>query len=110
MYLNYTQSAMKNFLVALIVIGFSSLAARADFTFVHVSDQHVGSGHEPSNAERDDALYKEISALNPKPAFVVGTGDLCELGTPEQYKAYRKIIPDLTLPSYQAPGNHDVRW
>ena len=94
--------------IALLLVAFIAKSAQADdFTFIHVSDIHVGAG---KNAETDAALLKEISALDPKPAFVAGTGDLCETGTPAQYKTYREIAGDLTLKSYQAPGNHDVRW
>src|SRR3989442_11537752 len=81
--------------------------ARADFSFVHISDTHVGAGN---NAEIDAELFKEISKLNPKPAFVVNTGDVCETGTPEQYERFQEICKNLTCPQYIAPGNHDVRW
>jgi outer membrane protein assembly factor BamB len=94
-------------LVAVVLSAFISPVKAEDFTFVHISDPHVGSG---KNAEKDSELFREISKLNPRPAFVAGTGDLCEIGTPAQYKAYREILSSLAVPSYQAPGNHDVRW
>src|SRR5437867_501032 len=90
---------------SLLVVCLLAHQARADFTFVHISDTHVGAG---SNAEIDAALFKEISALNP--AFVVNTGDVCETGTPEQYERFQEVARNLTCPQYIAPGNHDVRW
>ncbi len=83
--------------------------ARADFTFVHITDTHVGAG---DNAQKDAVLFREIAALSPKPSFVMNTGDVVEAGTPAEYAAYR-AARDGNLGSvraYAAPGNHDVRW
>ncbi len=88
-----------------------SRAARADFSFVHVTDTHVTASAIPGSAAHNDLLrFQEIAAL--KPAFVVNTGDVCEAGTPAEYKMYREIR-DAGLGkirAYVAPGNHDVRW
>ncbi len=85
--------------------------ARADFSFVHVTDTHVGASDKPgSNAANDAALYAEISALSPQPRFVFNTGDICEVGTPLEYQFHQKALQSLTIAHYEAPGNHDVRW
>jgi outer membrane protein assembly factor BamB len=98
---------VKRTFCALLVFVAASTAA-ADFRFIHVSDIHVGAG---KNAETDANMFREISALDPKPAFIAGTGDLCETGTETQYKTYRAVVDSsLTIPAHQAPGNHDVRW
>lgn len=98
-------------LTPLGLLGFMVLPAGADFSFVHVTDSHVGVGQgAASNANLDAALYQEINALTPRPAFVVHTGDVCELGTDAQYADYRAIVAALAMPHYDAPGNHDVRW
>ncbi|MBV9864182.1 MAG: PQQ-binding-like beta-propeller repeat protein [Abitibacteriaceae bacterium] len=96
----------------LLLISFIvSLPAWADFSFVHVTDSHVGIGQgATSSTSHDAALFQEINALAPRPAFVVNTGDICEVGTDAQYAEYRKAIAGLTVPHYDAPGNHDVRW
>ncbi len=82
-------------------------AAVTPFTFVHISDPHVGAG---DNAATDARMFKEISELNPKPSFIAGTGDCCENGTPAQYAEYQDVLKSLTIPIHMAPGNHDVRW
>jgi outer membrane protein assembly factor BamB len=84
-------------------------AARADFTFIHCSDIHVGAGE---HAKTDAALFSEMSKLNPRPAFVVNTGDICEYGTVAQYEQYQDVLKSLgeDIKTYTAPGNHDVRW
>ncbi len=97
--------AFSSFFVAAVLL--APPARAGDFTFVHVSDIHVGAGN---NVKTDADMLAEISALSPRPAFIAGTGDLCETGTESQYEDYRKIVANLPMPSYQAPGNHDVRW
>jgi outer membrane protein assembly factor BamB len=99
---------LRTLALALILFACSAAPARADFTFIHCSDIHVGAGE---NARTDAALLTEIAQLNPKPAFVVATGDICENGTDSQYKVYRDILKNLgDVKMYAAPGNHDIRW
>jgi 3',5'-cyclic AMP phosphodiesterase CpdA len=101
---------------ASIVLSVLTLApiARGDFRFIHSSDPHFnakeGAG---TNAQNDAERFKEISALNPQPKFIVQTGDIVEVGTVEEYAVFHKTVdanldPKITL--YNAPGNHDVRW
>ena len=68
-------------------------------------------GGGPPNADVDAKLFAEMASLNPKPAFIVNTGDVCEIGGEDQYTRYREIIEQAAgIPMYVAPGNHDVRW
>ena len=82
--------------------------AWADFTFIHSSDTHFGVGENHTiNAE----AFREITKLDPKPAFVVTTGDICEYGTDAEYEMYNQAVKELgDMPIYPTPGNHDVRW
>ncbi len=104
---------LHRYLAALIFV-LRAAVVHADFTFVHVSDIHVGASLPaggPPHAEIDEAMFKEIAALNPKPAFVAATGDICEIGSDDQYETYRDVIRSLgDIALYVAPGNHDVRW
>src|SRR4051812_6128218 len=100
--------SMKPFLPIFFLVAF---AARADFTFVHVTDTHVSSNEgEGNNAQNDAAALKEIAVLTPRPAFVAHTGDVCETATPKEYETWRKLTSDYPIPIHVAPGNHDVRW
>jgi len=98
---------MRYFLLTLVIAIAGVCARAADFTFIHISDTHFGAGN---NAEIDAAMFAEINKLNPKPAFVVNTGDICEKGTPEEYAQFQEAVKNLACPMYIAPGNHDVRW
>ena len=80
--------------------------ARAEFTFIHCSDVHVGA---QNNKDVDAQLFTEIARLDPKPAFVFATGDICENGTDAQYADYREILKNLgDVKMYSSTGNHDV--
>ncbi len=106
----FITSIVRN-LLALLLLGAFSDGARADFSFVHLTDTHVTATDKAgSNAAKDAEMYQEISALSPRPAFAFGTGDVCEIGTPAEYEFHLKALQSLTIPSYEAPGNHDVRW
>src|SRR3954464_3204711 len=100
-------STLSRFCFAAITL-ITACAARADFTFIHASDVHFGAGE---NAAADGKCFTEITQLNPKPAFVFVTGDICETGTVPQYELYQetiKLLDDVKI--YCAPGNHDIRW
>src|SRR4051812_9608123 len=102
---------MRRFSFACSLIAVSLLVAipvRGDFTFVHCSDIHIGAGN---NAEADAELFEEIAKHDPRPRFIVNTGDVCETGTDAEYERYQQVIKSLgDVQAYVAPGNHDVRW
>jgi hypothetical protein len=95
-------------LALVLTLAVAPSLALADFVFIHTSDPHVGTG---KNHEINAQLLSEMTKLNPKPAFVVSTGDICEYGTDEEYALYQEMIKSLgDVKIYPAPGNHDVRW
>jgi outer membrane protein assembly factor BamB len=97
-----------NRLIACLILCIFSPVALGDFAFIHCSDIHIGAGQ---NAKTDAALFAEMTKLSPRPAFVINTGDVCEYGTDAEYELYRETIKSLgDIPTYPAPGNHDVRW
>lgn len=80
-------------------------AAQADFTFVQVSDTHVGTNQAAYNARYAEVI-RQINEL--KPAFVIHTGDALQTWSPENAKLFREISRNLTPPLYLIPGNHDI--
>ncbi|HUN91160.1 MAG TPA: phosphodiesterase [Burkholderiaceae bacterium] len=50
-----------------------------------------------------------IAALVPAPDVVVVTGDLVDIGRPEEYELLRSILAPLKQPLFVVPGNHDER-
>jgi outer membrane protein assembly factor BamB len=77
------------------------------FTFVHISDTHIGvPGHETRLAE----ALQDIKTNFPDTAFIINTGDVTEAGYDEQYTSYTEIIKKSPVKIYPVVGNHDARW
>ncbi|RYG88137.1 MAG: hypothetical protein EON59_05330, partial [Alphaproteobacteria bacterium] len=84
------------------------VAAPAPFTFVFMSDTHVGL---KGNLVQNEAMLAEIGAL--KPDFVINGGDVTDYGWSGEYANYRALIAPherANIPFHHLAGNHDVRW
>jgi 3',5'-cyclic AMP phosphodiesterase CpdA len=55
------------------------------------------------------ACVAAIGRLDPAPDLVVITGDLVDLGRPEEYAHLKSILAPLAPPVVVVPGNHDER-
>lgn len=108
---------------------------KKDFTFLHLTDTHVGSPRnlgDPDNVSgTDPAIAKEAGMWDPdekkrwlylqkaikevnlsNPDFVVVTGDLMygQMNPQEylyEYEETYKVLQKLNVPVYIVPGNHD---
>ena len=80
-----------------------------------ISDLHVKAERRLAYGVVDTASMLErcvaaIVALRQRPDAVIATGDLVDLGRPEEYGLLREILSPLaSLPLYLLPGNHDER-
>ncbi|MCK4827298.1 metallophosphoesterase, partial [bacterium] len=79
----------------------------SDFTFVQVTDVHIG--YDPRSIERFADALKAIDDLDPKPAFILITGDLVEWNADNFFKAFNGILESNDISTYFIPGNHDRR-
>lgn len=78
--------------------------------FVQISDSHIGF-HQPANPDVSGTLQMSVNAINAmpsQPAFVVHTGDITHLSTPQQFDDARAILSQLRAPLIALPGEHDV--
>jgi Icc protein len=85
--------------------------ARADFTFVQISDSHIGFDHAPNTdvAGTYEKAVALINALPQRPAFVIHTGDHVHLSTPEEFDTVKQITSTIkTDRTFHVPGEHDV--
>jgi 3',5'-cyclic AMP phosphodiesterase CpdA len=76
-----------------------------------ISDTHIDLDG-PRSADRLRYLaqcVEDINGLNPRPDAVLHTGDLTNLGKPEEYDAAKKILRNLSAPLYVTAGNRDDR-
>ncbi|HLZ70689.1 MAG TPA: metallophosphoesterase [Dehalococcoidia bacterium] len=87
--------------------------AKGDFTFAQVSDSHIGFSKAP-NTDVTGTLQKsidKINALATRPAFVLHTGDLSHLSTPQQFDTVDQILKGAKSDTgrvFYTPGEHDT--
>ncbi|WP_158971579.1 metallophosphoesterase [Chachezhania sediminis] len=85
----------------------------ADATFVHLTDLHFGEADDPhlhSDTEATmAAILAEVHRIDPKPDFVIASGDLANAGDAASYRKLAKALESLEMPIVYAIGNHDTR-
>jgi Icc protein len=84
---------------------------KSDLSFVQISDSHIGfnkAANPDVTATLREAIAK-INALPTPPAFVLHTGDLTQLSTPEEFDALDQELKSVrTGGIFFVPGEHDV--
>jgi 3',5'-cyclic AMP phosphodiesterase CpdA len=87
------------------------VAASKAFTFVQISDTHVGF-HKDANPDVIGSLrhaIADINALPQAPAFAVHTGDVSHLSRPEEFGQAKEIFRELRVDRLHiVPGEHDA--
>lgn len=84
-----------------------SAGSAAEFTFAHLSDTHVG---HPGADEALRQVLQELEQTQPRPAFVIHTGNLTEFGQPAEWARYRELVQASSLKVFSVPGSHDAKW
>jgi 3',5'-cyclic AMP phosphodiesterase CpdA len=85
-------------------------AAPGSFSFVQISDSHIGYTG-PANADVRGTLaqaVKDINAMPVQPSFVIHTGDVTHLSKATEFDDAKSIISSLRAPVITIPGEHDV--
>ena len=87
--------------------------------FVHITDPHIGGDDKEEMYKVYETLAAVIQRIveeNPKPDFILATGDISDEGCNAecrlQYLLYLSAIlhaKDYEIPVYTVPGNHDHR-
>jgi len=84
---------------------------KPDLSFVQISDSHIGfnkAANPDVTATLRQAIAK-INALPTPPAFVLHTGDLTQLSTPDEFDALNQELKSVrTEKIFFVPGEHDV--
>ena len=85
------------------------------FTFVQISDVHVGNEVNRPVHERLQAAVQLANKL--EPAFVIDTGDIAthpvygaSEGNLAEFDEYKAYVASLKMPLYVVPGNHDIGY
>ena len=86
-------------------------AVAADFTFVQISDSHIGFNKEANKdvlGTLKEAVAK-INALPVPPDFIIHTGDLTHLSEAEEFDTLEQILKGCkTGQVFYVAGEHDV--
>jgi 3',5'-cyclic AMP phosphodiesterase CpdA len=85
-------------------------AATTDFSFVQVSDSHLGFDR-PANPDPTStfaAALKDVSEVPGQPRFLIHTGDITHLSTPAQFDTGAQLLGATKLQTYTVPGEHDI--
>jgi 3',5'-cyclic AMP phosphodiesterase CpdA len=86
-------------------------ASGADFTFVQLSDSHIGFSKAPNQdvAGTLELAVAQINALKERPALLLHTGDISHLAKPEEFDQCAQIVNRANVGrSFYVPGEHDV--
>ncbi len=81
------------------------------FSFVQVSDSHIGFNKEPNQdvTKTLQEAVNRINALEQQPAFLIHTGDITHLSTPDQFDTATQVLKSAKASQvYYIPGEHDV--
>jgi Icc protein len=85
-------------------------ARAASFTFLQISDSHIGF-NKPPNADAR-ATFREavakVKALPQQPDFLIHTGDVSQLSRDDQFDDADQILKETGLPVFFIPGEHDM--
>jgi 3',5'-cyclic AMP phosphodiesterase CpdA len=91
-------------------LGQPAKAAKPTFTFVQISDSHLGFARDPNKdvASTLKQAVAMINALPETPAFVLHTGDLTHLAKPEEFDACAEVLKGVKAGRVAyVPGEHD---
>ena len=90
--------------------GYSS-ATKSDFSFVQISDSHIGFD-KPANVDVTATLQAAIEKINgmpTEPDFILHTGDLSHLSKPGEFDTLDQVLKSARPKNvFYVPGEHDV--
>lgn len=85
-------------------------AAVRPFTFVQLSDSHIGFTKPPNPDAR--ATFREaiakVKALPARPDFIIHTGDVSQLSRDDEFDDAAEMLKETGLPVFFVPGEHDM--
>ena len=95
----------------LIAGGRQKMRETGSFTFVQISDSHIGfdKGANPDVTATFQAAITKINALPVEPDLILHTGDLSHLSKPQQFDTLEQVLKSAKRKQvFYVPGEHDV--
>lgn len=92
------------------MIGEAQAAPANDFTFVQMSDNHIGfkAGPYQDVPGTLQGAINKVKALPVKPAFMLHTGDISHLSKPAEFDTADQINASAGIDIHHVPGEHDM--
>ncbi len=84
--------------------------AKPALRFAQISDSHIGfkGPANPNVADTFTHAIGQVNGLGYTPDFVIHTGDLTHLATPDQFDQVKQMLGELNTPHvFTVPGEHD---
>jgi len=80
----------------------------------HITDTHIKMPGKLAYGRVDTSAMltrcvDHIQKLDPQPDLLLITGDLVDMGRPEEYAHFQALMQDVGVPMVVIPGNHDER-
>jgi len=88
-----------------------SHGAAGDFSFVQISDSHIGfdKAANPDVTATLQVAIDKINAFPHKPDFIIHTGDLSHLSKPSEFDTLDQLLKGASARQiYFVPGEHDM--
>jgi 3',5'-cyclic AMP phosphodiesterase CpdA len=88
----------------------SGAAPAAGFTFLQLSDSHIGfdkAANPDARATYREAVAK-VRALAVKPDFIIHTGDITQLSRDSEFDDADQILRETGIAAFFVPGEHDM--
>src|SRR3954470_20406678 len=92
-------------------VGGATPEAKGDFSFVQVSDSHIGFAKEPNKDVIGTfrSAIDRINALPTTPELILHTGDLTHLTKPQEFDTVAQVLKGAKVDDiFYVPGEHDV--
>jgi len=92
------------------LIGEAKAQGAGAFTFLQISDSHVGFDKlaNPNALGTLEEAINKVKALPVKPSFMIHTGDITHLSKVSEFDDAERIISQARLDVHYVPGEHDV--
>ena len=92
--------------------GAQDAAGKGSFSFVQISDSHIGFNKAGINTDVAGTLKEAIARINAlpeQPDFILHTGDLTHLAAADEFDALEQLLKSVkTQQIFYVPGEHDV--
>ncbi len=88
----------------------SAKAAEGGFSFVQLSDSHIGFS-KPANPDARatfNVAIDKVLAMPARPSFIIHTGDVTHAAKPAEFDDALEMLKRARLDVHYAPGEHDI--